>query len=174
MTDFVQDYIKQCMDNGINNIAEICKSAKNEIQKIDQSLQELTNLKIRQENLKKVIKQLGGGETATKPKNSPNIVNTRILESELDPVIKEICLNICAKIEEQQNVEPLGLRPKGVTVAEILSLYPNVEMKLIYYSVKWLWDNQIIIRSTADKNAPLNKGIKFNTFFKKDNQNENN
>ncbi|HVI43192.1 MAG TPA: hypothetical protein VM577_21500 [Anaerovoracaceae bacterium] len=149
--DFVNEYIASCFQTGRMSPAEIKEAAEKEILSLDEEIKKIEAIKNRQNNLRNVVRQLGGGEVNKRAKKAPMVVDPMLTESDLDPLVREICAKICDYIEVQH---PKALKPREIMDA-VSSLEEN---KIVLTAIKWLWDHGIIERKEDSLVREISKG----------------
>jgi histidinol phosphatase-like enzyme len=139
MSDFVEDYINNCLNDDVSNMAEICKKAILERDEIDKKISEIKKLKERRDNLQKVLKSLNHKEgNLRKPK--PPMVNVEISSLNDDPAYADMIKDICEIIDKYN--EP-------ITPSKIIKEigYENEDPTSVYMSIKWLCEKGILMKN---------------------------
>lgn len=149
--EFINEFITTCIQNGKTSPIDICAVAKEEILSLDQEMKKIEDLRVRQSNLRAVVRQLGGTEVNKRAKRAPIIVDSQLKENELDQYIREMCVKICDYIESQY---PKQLKPREIMDA-VSSLEEN---KAVLTAIKWLHDNSIIDRREDSFSREILKG----------------
>lgn len=155
MSDFVNEYISTCIQNGKTTPTDICEEASKEILSLDEEIKKIESIRSRQSNLRSVIRQLGGGEVVKRAKKAPMVVDPLLSESELDSYVHEICVKICDYIEK---THPVKLKPREIMDA-VSSLEEN---KIVLTGIKWLWDHGVIEREENSLVREISKGKNWN------------
>lgn len=159
--EFVAEYVQECIDEGIRCPADIRKRAESEISTINDEIQKIETLRIRQGNLRAVIRHLGGG---TKPKKSTTkTMDFTMAWDELEDSFKKICFSICALVEESGSKMP----------GEILDALSR-EQRDVYSAIKWLEYNDVLGRKVTDEGRAIVRGIAWQAFMDKVDRNEDN
>ena len=159
--EFVAEYVQECVDEGIRCPADIRKRAESEISKINDEIQKIETLRVRQGNLRAVIRHLGGG---TKPKKSTTkTMDFTMAWDELEDSFKKICFSICALVDESGSKMP----------GEILDALSR-EQRDVYSAIKWLEYNDVLGRKVTDEGRAIIKGTAWQTFMDEVDRNENN
>lgn len=148
---FTSQFLKECIGKNITSGPDICAEAQRQILELDEEVKKITEIKSKQDKLKLVIKQFGKNIN----QRPINVINTNISKSELDAPTLQVCMKIVSKIENNGKFE----------CNDLFSEHPSIERKIVFFSLKWLHDNEIITRN----NNVYNKGNKFSSFMKKDN-----
>ena len=146
--DFVENYISDCIDNGISSQKAIVEKAYAEMQEIDKKLRESNLLRIRYKNLKDVLKEFNHESLKRIKEYQPQIYNdiTDIKDSSYYNVLIEIC-------------EFINSTDLLVTSREIMNAIGDIEnSQIILGCIKTLSDNGIILR---DKERHILKGPKW-------------
>lgn len=148
--NFVESYISSCLAAGKTSLADICNSAKLEIDSIDQELKKAEELRTRQGNLRALLRQMGV-EASKREKVVSSIINTGRPFQELDPYLQETCIKICKFIED--------LKQETTTNREIMdSVATPEENKAVLISIKWLFENGIVSRNENSYTREIQKG----------------
>lgn len=135
--EFVQNYISECIETGIFSLKDICEKASLEIKDIEKKLSEFSNLRIKEKNLKNVIRTLSVDKEEKK-------INYDFDDSQFsdNPVFKEMLTKIC------------DLFKNGGTFSsrEIMDAVGSLEEnQMIYMSIKHLCDNGILSRDEISR-----------------------
>jgi hypothetical protein len=155
MSDFSNEYIASCIEQGKTTPVDICESARKEISSLEEEIKKIEIIRTRQSGLRSVIRQLGGVEVIKKTKRAPMIVDPLITEQQLDPYVKQVCVKVCDYIETQH---PLKLKPRDIMDA-VASLEEN---RFVLTAIKWLWDHAIIERQENSLVREISKGKNWN------------
>lgn len=138
--DFVDNYISECIDNGIKDKDSICSYALKEMDEIDIKIREINALRIRYKNLKDVLRSFNHDSVKRLKQNNvlPEFSDfSDIGESEYLPMIMDIC-NL------------IEVSSTGITSREILDRVGSVETNSeCYLCIKALSDNGIISRNES-------------------------
>lgn len=146
--DFVEDFISECIDNGISSQKAIAEKAYIEIQEIDKKLRESNLLRIRYRNLKDVLKEFNHESLKRIKENQVAVYNS--IDDIKDSSYYNILIEICEFIDSSKNI---------VTSREIMDAISNIENnKVIFGCIKTLSDNGIISRN---KDRHILKGPKW-------------
>lgn len=149
--EFLVEFIEHCTNNNISTPKEMCNLARIDIKKIDEELDKIKDLKIKQRNLKAAI------ETLSNQKYSSNAVATidfSIPADKLDVIYYNMCIDICKFIDEKS--EP-------VTPSEIMENISNItEHKIVYSSIRWLLEHNIVSRVDNSLRREIIKGVQWN------------
>jgi Fe-S-cluster formation regulator IscX/YfhJ len=151
--DFLAQFIDSCIAKGYASPAAMCQEAQAEIDTIEEKLKEIEPLRIRQSNLRQIIRQFGGGTETKRAKKAPMVVD--LSQENLDPNLQEICGKICDLIAEK---DPELLNPYQIRDA-VVTLENN---RIAYAAIKSLWDRGIIQRLEQDNQVLITKGPKWN------------
>lgn len=137
--DFVEDFIESCIIKGVKKQQEICNLALKEIQENDEKLRESNKLRIRNKNLKKVLRELGH-ESLKKPISNEEVKKFENLNDIEYSVYQDLMVNICDFVES--NVDKL------VTSRDLVNdLSSAFSEKEVYMCLKNLYDAGILARS---------------------------
>lgn len=141
MSQFVSDYIQECIENGIASPNDICNKVKIEIAEIDRKLHESDGLRIKKINLSQVLMHYG---TFLKRQTS-NAINAEIDDNSDDfiQLQKEIC-----KLIEQ----------KSMTNREIIQAIGKYqEDAKIIRAIKFLGEKEYLAKDGTPENK-ITKG----------------
>lgn len=143
-TEFVAEFIQTCLNQGINKPVEMREKAENEISKIDDKFRELDKLKIRQNNLRAVVRNLGGG--TSRKRAEPASWNWSLAEEKLDTNQRKLLAAVCRKVEKAN----AGLSTSAI-VEDIYHEFrlPPEERNRAYGAIKWLGARGIIERDES-------------------------
>lgn len=141
--DFVEEFIEKCIVKGITSQKDICNSALSEIQEIDEKLKESNQLRIRKNNLKNVLRDLGH-ESLKKARTNEEV---KVL-SEIDKIENSsyvyLMIQICNFVHNNVN--------SSITSREIINAISSMDNeKEVYICIKNLYDNGILARSSKDR-----------------------
>lgn len=133
MSEFVENYINNCLEEGISGFAEIATKAKGRISEIDKILETMADLRKEKVNLLEVVKSIEPEKKAQQ--------NQAIAEI---PQIDELSAKICKEIEAYQApILPRFLLEKIG--------YATVDPTPAYMAIKSLLDKEIICRAEDRK-----------------------
>lgn len=138
--NYLTKFISECVKNGQNTTAEMCKKAKTEIdeinKEIDGNMQEIDKLRQKKTNLYSVIKQLGGDNDCS-GKEYKN-VDFSIPEDKLAKDYKILCADICKLVDKTSD---------GLLISEIIDKLSFLEdNEKVYFAIKRLAGQSIIDR----------------------------
>lgn len=140
IAEFISKFIKECVQKGFSSQNEIVDCAKKEIEEIDVKLNEADLLRVRRDNLKKVLKHYG--VSLTPPKIIP--------QEDIVEYAKQIAqvVNTCGPLTNREIMCKMGYN-KDVAVIK---------------GLKWLTERGIIQRDGTPDNKVL-KGPKFEEYL---------
>jgi hypothetical protein len=137
--DFVENFIESCIVKGVKKQQDICNLALKEIQENDEKLRESNKLRIRNKNLKKVLRELGH-ESLKRPVSNEEIRIFENLNDIEDSAYHDLMINICGFVE--LNID------KSITSRDLINdLGSGFSEKEIYMCLKNLYDAGILTRS---------------------------
>src|SRR5690348_11887261 len=122
MSEFVDDYISDSIKNGFSSVKEICDRALGEIDEINRKIQETNKLRVRENNLKELLKNFNHDSVKRAKKN----ISDRCQEISLENVNKSLISSIYNFIESK-NVP--------VSAREILDSAGKMEQQQEIYMV---------------------------------------
>lgn len=138
-SDFIEEYIENCIAKGISAENKICESAIVEMQEIDKKLRESNELRVRLSNLKQILRYFGHEST-----KKPRVNDIKILGdigSIQDSSFISTMISICEFIENSNK--------NSVTSREIQNTLGSIDNdSKIMICIKNLYDNGIL-----DKNS---------------------
>jgi hypothetical protein len=135
MSEFVDDYISESIKNGYSSVKEICARALDEIDEINKKIQETNKLRVRENNLKELLKNFNH-DSVKRVKKS---ISATCQEVSSENVNKSLISNIYNFIESK-NVP--------VSAREILDSAGKMEQQQeIYMVLKFLCENGILSRN---------------------------
>lgn len=141
MSQFVSDYIQECIENGVNSPNDICKKVKEEIADIDRKLHESDGLRVRKINLSQVLVHYG---TVLKRQTS-NAIDAEINDNSDD--FLELQKKICSLIDE-----------KPMTNREIIQAIGRYqEDAKIIRAIKFLGEKEFLAKDGSPENR-ITKG----------------
>lgn len=136
MIDY-DNFVENCIKNGIKTIPNICSKANEEIQncqtKIDELSKNIDDLKKNQVKLRLALQQFNVSKV-------PIIGLKKIKFKELEKPIQKIIYSIIDLISENDH-----------TTHEILNKLNRSMHEEILIAIKWLWENFIIHRNYETK-----------------------
>lgn len=153
--EFVAEYVQECIKDGIQRPADIRRRAELEISGINDEIQKIESLRVRQGNLRAVIRHMGGGGVKLKKPVTKTMDFTMSWE-ELEDSFKKICLSICNLIQEEGRKMP----------GEIMDALSR-EQRAVYSAIKWLEYNEVIARQDTDEGRAVIKGNAWQPFMDK-------
>ncbi len=131
-----QSFLNNCISNGNSSIKQICdaildevKLLQKEIDDLDAQKQEKIN---KQKELNLLFKQISGAA-----QNRINFINIKF--ESLQDFLQDMIYNICEIIEKCEETSAKSLIDK----------FSIREQKIIFSSLKWLWDEEIIDRQNT-------------------------
>ncbi len=149
--NFSSTFIDSCISQGITSPLEICSKAQVEIDAIEQQFKAFENLKIKQNDLKIIIKQFGGNEPIKRAKRPPMISDS---SEEIESYLQLICIKICELIETtSEKLTPYQIRDTVVSLEDHAAGYA---------AIKTLCERGILQRNQDGKNVLIVPGIKWN------------
>jgi len=148
--EFVAWYIQDSVFEGVCKPADIRARAVEDVQKIDERIKKIEELKAQKARLYAVIKHLGGGSKAPAFNET---VDFSVSEDKLNPFFKDIMYYICDSLENSRQSDSWGIAND-----QILSQFGVENNKTIYSAIKWLGSRDIIVR---DEDSYLQKGPKW-------------
>ena len=152
MSEFVENYISDCIDHGICTPKDMCDHALNRIDDIDEELMRHHQLRKEKNDLQLVLRTFGH-ESFKKPRRGHTpMINPEVAEAELDPSYAHLLSSICDFIDQSARpVMPREIMDKMLHDNAIE--HGNVEDKqrCIYMSIKRLLDQGIISRNDEDR-----------------------
>ena len=158
--EFVAEYVQECVKEGIQFPADIRKRAEIEISEINTEIKKIESLRIRQGNLRAVIRHMGGG-TKVKKTTSKTMDFTMHWE-DLDESFKKICVSICLLIQNNDD---------GKMPGEIMDALSR-EQRSVYSAIKWLEHNEVVGRRLTDEGRTIVRGSKWHSFMAEVNPDE--
>jgi len=142
--NFVAEYIQECLKEGINNPSGMRSKAEEEIKSLQKEIDRIKLIKERQQKLRAVIKNLGGGNC--RESNNDSVQDFKAPENQLPDSYKSIIYDICDEI----NVS----HPKGVEASKIIHEIAKLnDHKNGYSAIQWLGFNKIITRDPNDRSV---------------------
>jgi len=141
-SNFVSNFILECVSNGKTVQDEIVEEAKRKISEIDEKIKEVEKLKSTRSKLIDVVFSLGNKKQPTEEVKNLNLFKIQN---------QHICKFICD-----------SLKKESLDIASLSSKYNNFNLQDILFAIKQLIENKVIIK---DKDF-LIKGPEFNTYLK--------
>jgi hypothetical protein len=142
MADFVNDFISDCLENGITKMPDVCKKALQRRDEIDLELQKIYDLKEERDNLQKVLKALNHDEAKRGRKSKAPPVN-EIDTSDKSNTFILLLKDICSFVEKVSR--PLTSREIIVSVG-----YDGLDPTPVYYGIKYLAERNVLGRNDRD------------------------
>lgn len=134
MFNFIETFTNNCILNGKSTPLLICEEARKDLALLNEEISKIELLKIKQANLKTVIKQFGGNNIIKNKKSS--IIKEEPVNNDAH---KQMCVKVCDYIDTQ---DPNPVVPKQIIEA-ISSIENN---KIVLTAILWLWKQNIIKR----------------------------
>lgn len=159
--EFVAEYVQECLQQGVQCPADIRRRAESEISGINEEIQKIEELRIRQGNLRAVIRHLGGGTKSKK--STTKTMDFTMAWEELEDSFKKICFSICSLIKNDGSKMP----------GEILDALSR-EQRDVYSAIKWLEYNEVLSRRETDEGRAIVQGSAWQTFMDQVGTNEDN
>lgn len=138
--DFVENFISECLEQGITNMADICNKAIEKRDEIDAKLEEIQPLREQRENLQKVLRSLNHNESKRGRRNLPPMINASIGNDDGDITFQPLLIDIC-------NVINNATRP--LTSREIVTQvgWDKQDPTPIFMGIKYLFERGILKRN---------------------------
>jgi len=143
MSDFVENFISNCINDGISKPSDICNKALDRRNEIDLELEKIYELREERDNLQKVLKSLNHEEARRRRVKSPTI-NNELKDAEKDPSYIELLKEIAGVVENSS--KPLTSREIIVKVG-----YDGLDPSPVYMAVKWLFERSVLQRNKEDR-----------------------
>jgi hypothetical protein len=151
--EFMAKFIGDCLKEGQITPEEICASAVERVNIVDERMKEIESLRVEKTNLLGIIRQLGG-----KNKKDVERMDFSIPEEKLGDYRRGLCVKICDFVESH----PVS------TPSQIIDTVASMEeQKNVFASIQWLAMRDIISR---DENRRVIKGTSWDRRLTNDNQ----
>lgn len=138
--DFVENFIENCILKGIKSQKDICDAALLEMQEIDEKLRESNLLRIRQKNLKQVLRELGH-ESLKKTRVNEDMKILGDIDKIENSSYISMMIKICNFIDNNLD--------NSITSREIINSVGSMDNdKEVYICIKNLYDNGILARDS--------------------------
>jgi hypothetical protein len=140
-TNFVEEYMDDCLDSGITKPDDMCNKALLEIAEIDKELEGYRDLRIKRNNLISVLRALNHEEGHTKRRRLRQlpVLDTEGISIEEGSAYAEVASAICKILEESGS--PMTMRDI-ITKTD----YDTSDPTPFYQAAKKLFDTGIIAR----------------------------
>lgn len=133
--DFMENYINDCVAEGITSPKQICEKVLIELDVLDKELAHSNDLRIKRKYLVNILKDFEH-DSMKKFKKINNVLNINEMIENDDPSYKEFLSDICLFIDGKTNVSK----------REIMDQMGGLEQnQLVYMGIKWLCDHGILI-----------------------------
>ena len=138
MADFVDEYIDECMKNGLTKIPDIIKHVVQKRDDLDVEIKKIYSLKEERDNLQKVLKTLGYEEVKRGRKARTPMVS-EAEDTQNSDLFNSLLLDIC---------EVIGEASGPMTSREIITEvgYDGGDPTPIYSGLQWLIEKKIFER----------------------------
>lgn len=151
MYDFVEQYISDCIEDGVNSPKDICHHVLKEIAEVDKILAQQNQLRTKRANLQKVLRNFNH-ESLKKPRKNTILVNPDVADEDLDPSYKNLLVNVCDFIKESSRpVMPREIMDSMMMQNVVDCDYVDDKQRCVYMSIKWLLDKGIVSRNDTDR-----------------------
>jgi hypothetical protein len=148
MSEFIASFMRSCISTGVNTPNDMCSSAEKRIKEIENELRKIEVLRLEQNNLRTVIRQLSG-----KTEQTVQPIDIFASDDKLTNDNRIVCESICNKIEEE----------KTLTARQLTEYIGYESQNIVYSLIKILAENKIIKRQENNKSVFYIIGENWNT-----------
>lgn len=146
--EFVEQFVDDCLIDGLSKPEDICSKAIAEIAEIDKTLEEYKYIRQKKNNLLQVLKTFNhdNGKTKSRKVRAP-VINPDVQNVDENPAYKCLLIEICDIVENING---------PVTTREVLDKtnYDTKDPTPLYQAMKWLFNSGILSQNadrTVDK-----------------------